>query len=117
MKKLIAVACLAILNGIVVAQPQVGDIAVVRDRNASIVFVATTTGAADQLGKAAFAHDSEGIAELMVAGRAFTLPQGTKVRLLERVSDPYDMFKIRVLNDGTVFGLTGFVPVAAAVSQ
>jgi hypothetical protein len=78
----------------------------------SAVVLGSDKEANDELIKMAVNHDQEGFAMMMLSGRAFSVPAGTKVRVLDTLFSfgflPTGR-KVRVL-EGTHYGRVGFVP-------
>ncbi len=75
------------------------------DRTQSVV-LAVDQAALDEMTKSSIAHDVRGISDLIITGRAFAVPQGTTVLVIDMA-----MFtrKVRVL-DGDAAGQAGWVP-------
>jgi hypothetical protein len=73
------------------------------------VVVAVDVAALDDIIKAAVANDNEGIAIIVLQGRAFIVPQWTKVRVIGHAGFMYDKTQIRILS-GPNRGLSGWIP-------
>jgi hypothetical protein len=70
-----------------------------------IIPVASSKEALERLTKLSIAHDHEGISELMLAGFVWTVPSGTKCRIIDL---GFLTYEVRIL-DGERSGSTCFV--------
>ncbi len=84
-----------------------GGIAVLRYDSGDVndVFVAVTEDARDRFVQLASAHDREGAAQMVLAGKLFIVPVGTRCRVIDPGVFTYE---VRIL-DGAHQGQSGFV--------
>jgi hypothetical protein len=83
-----------------------GERAVVRLSSGGVVVIARTEEDLARLGQLSGAQDLVGIHELVVSGRAFTVPSGTRVRVIGRALGTRE---VRV-ESGERTGMSGWVP-------
>lgn len=76
------------------------------DNGGNLAFVAVDDAAFDALNKAANAGDQVGIADLITAGRVFTVSQNTRILVIEN-----GIFSVKIrVTDGPQQGKSGWVP-------
>jgi hypothetical protein len=89
-----------------------GEIGVLRAGSSSTVILGSDKGANEELTKMAVNHDQEGFGMMLLSGRAFAVPAGTKVRVLDTIFTfgilPTSLH-VRVV-EGKYYGRDGFVP-------
>ena len=89
-----------------------GEIGVLRAGSSSTVILGSDKGANEELTKMAVNHDQEGFGMMLLSGRAFAVPTGTKVRVLDTIFTfgilPTSLH-VRVV-EGKYYGRDGFVP-------
>jgi hypothetical protein len=91
----------------------IGEVGILRagDSNGDVV-VGADQAANDQLTKMAVSHDQEGFAGMILSGRAFLVPAGTKVRMLDTIFTLGFLptgAHVRIL-EGRFYGRDGVVP-------
>jgi hypothetical protein len=90
----------------------IGEIGMLSAGGSSTVIVGSDKAAEDELTNAAVKHDQEGFVNLMLSGRAFAVPSGTKVRMLDTIFT-LDILPtgahVRIL-EGEFHGRDGYVP-------
>jgi hypothetical protein len=89
-----------------------GEIGVLRAGSSSTVILGSDKAANEELTKMAVNHDQEGFAMMLLSGRAFAVPAGTKVRVLDTIFTfgilPTSLH-VRLL-EGKYYARDGFVP-------
>lgn len=71
------------------------------------VIIAIDESALDEVSKARIAHDIQGLIELEQARRIFTVPENTKVLVIDKGF--IGKTKIRIISEGRFSGITGWV--------
>jgi len=108
----IVVGLFSVLSGCAkteVSKPSPSDIgstAILAVSESDMVLVAVDEEAFEELIKASVAKDYMGIAELLLLGKVFEVPNNTKVLVIDSA---FAKRKIRIL-EGDEFGRTGWVP-------
>lgn len=88
------------------APPSVGSKAVIRAPNLDIVYLAIDKESFDMWTKACVAKDYIGMMQLEASGRVFSVPNNTKVLIIDR---NFAIRKVRIL-EGDAFGKAGWLP-------
>lgn len=90
---------------------RVGEEGILRVEGQEQVLVATSKENLDKVVKALVAKDTEGLAQMVLAGEAFLVDSGTKVRVIDTA---LGVRQVRIFDGGTL-GRTGWVPMEFVV--
>lgn len=122
-KKKTAIGCVVLLAiviiiGVVIGtclagQPEpspepsdVGSEATIQVPNLEVVYLAIDEQAFDEWTKACVAEDYIGMAQLQASGKVFTVPNGTKVLVID---SSFASIEVRIL-EGDAIGRSGWIP-------
>lgn len=94
-------------------KPSIGDTGILYVEGSESVFIAVDEAALDEILKSINANDKYGLAELVLAGRVFSVQNRTKVRVIDMKGFT---LKIRIL-EGEYSGYSAWVPHEFVVKQ
>jgi len=84
----------------------IGDIGTIDDGSSSPVPLSSTKDGHDEMAKAGRAHDTVGLRQMVLTGRAFVVPVGTQARVIDT---SFAMRRVRIL-DGKHKDAAGWLP-------
>ena len=84
----------------------IGDIGTIDDGSSSPVPLSSTKDGYDEMAKAGRAHDTVGLRQMVLTGRAFVVPVGTQARVIDT---SFAMRRVRIL-DGKQKDAAGWLP-------
>jgi hypothetical protein len=85
---------------------RIGDIGMINDGSRSPVPLSSTKDGYEEMAKAGRAHDTVGLRQMVLAGKVFAVPVGTRARVIDM---SFAMRRVRIL-DGKYKDAAGWLP-------